>query len=672
MENIVNINKNKEIIENKMRVDYKKEHNFDDDFEILDVPVKPTIDELKEQKRDFEKKQIEIKSVLHPNNTNTTSLTNKVSIEGKKTTDVIKISNKEEPKESFWTNFRKGMSMAKNNMKYNLISFNSILDLKKFKYVQIFDKSYNLVIKTEKRNFEEEINFITWMTYRSNFDPIITTKKTYTSDCGWGCMIRVSQMLLSQTLFRMKVSDYKENVNSVISFNKRYGLLINTLIMFMDNQLKYEEVKDNLDFKTYINENSTVNGNENVPKDISTQKIVPPFSIQNICNVGVLFNKSPGKFYSEINVIGILEELINNISLPTKLQILSFSEGVIYEKHIIDKCFKKVDWKCECGSVTKSCYMTNRKNSKNKLDLINNLSIEEDKIEIKFNDLTTIENLKKIEEETLIKKKEEELEKENLIKVLKGEEDKIEEIPNNINDTNKVIENKDIWNLNRPKFESSEKEIDHKELVGLTKMNKRRSNSDLEILTSKNSEILKCCCKKDSNVSNKTEEILIINDQKYYLEKRGLIFLIFRLGLDTINAHYYPQINGLFDIFNNLGIMGGKENNAFYYVGKTDSNNLIYVDPHYNQESIKTVFDLFANSGYRTYNSSEFLYTMHLDKMQPSFTFGLFFSNLNEYVVLMKDLKKFTNDFKNPIFKVKFTEDKANSGYYYNSNENDF
>ena len=158
MENIVNINKNKEIIENKMRVDYKKEHNFDDDFEILDVPVKPTIDELKEQKRDFEKKQIEIKSVLHPNNTNTTSLTNKVSIEGKKTTDVIKISNKEEPKESFWTNFRKGMSMAKNNMKYNLISFNSILDLKKFKYVQIFDKSYNLVIKTEKRNFEEEIN----------------------------------------------------------------------------------------------------------------------------------------------------------------------------------------------------------------------------------------------------------------------------------------------------------------------------------------------------------------------------------------------------------------------------------------------------------------------------------------------------------------------------------
>ena len=80
--------------------------------------------------------------------------------------------NEPQSKDGFWSNLRQGISNAKNSMKYNIISFNSTLDLKKFKFIQIFDKSYNLKCKLEKRNFEEEINFITWMTYRSNFDPI--------------------------------------------------------------------------------------------------------------------------------------------------------------------------------------------------------------------------------------------------------------------------------------------------------------------------------------------------------------------------------------------------------------------------------------------------------------------------------------------------------------------
>jgi hypothetical protein len=36
----------------------------------------------------------------------------------------------------------------------------------------------------------------------------------------------------------------------------------------------------------------------------------------------------------------------------------------------------------------------------------------------------------------------------------------------------------------------------------------------------------------------------------------------------------------------NLGIAGGRDFSALYFVGLTDNDNLLYLDPHYVQEAI--------------------------------------------------------------------------------------
>ena len=43
---------------------------------------------------------------------------------------------------------------------------------------------------------------IPWMTYRAIFPEMDAQNSNYVTDTGWGCMVRVGQMLVAQTLKR--------------------------------------------------------------------------------------------------------------------------------------------------------------------------------------------------------------------------------------------------------------------------------------------------------------------------------------------------------------------------------------------------------------------------------------------------------------------------------------
>jgi cysteine protease ATG4 len=59
------------------------------------------------------------------------------------------------------------------------------------------------------------------------------------------------------------------------------------------------------------------------------------------------------------------------------------------------------------------------------------------------------------------------------------------------------------------------------------------------------------------------------------------VVLPLRLGLNTILPEYLESVKKIFSISQNVGIAGGKDYSALYFIGLTDlTDNLIYLDPH--------------------------------------------------------------------------------------------
>ncbi|KAH0945135.1 hypothetical protein HN011_002927 [Eciton burchellii] len=67
--------------------------------------------------------------------------------------------------------------------------------------VWIFGKKYNAI--KELDTIRRDIRSILWFTYRKGFVSIGGCSSTFTSDKGWGCMLRCGQMVLAQALITL-------------------------------------------------------------------------------------------------------------------------------------------------------------------------------------------------------------------------------------------------------------------------------------------------------------------------------------------------------------------------------------------------------------------------------------------------------------------------------------
>ncbi|XP_052271525.1 cysteine protease ATG4D-like [Dreissena polymorpha] len=125
-----------------------------------------------------------------------------------------------------------------------------------------------------------------WFTYRRGFMPLCDTK--FTTDCGWGCMLRSSQMMLAQAF----VTHFLGRDWRVHHQTKDQETFYRTIIQWFGDS----------------------------PSDQC------PFSIHRLAEIGKSFGKQPGEWYGPSSVAYILRDALHKaaMSQPVLKQVCMY------------------------------------------------------------------------------------------------------------------------------------------------------------------------------------------------------------------------------------------------------------------------------------------------------------------------------------------------------------
>ena len=427
---------------------------------------------------------------------------------------------------SFWQMVKLKLNDIKNHLifNYNIFSTqNTLVDISQTlsKEIQIFDVKY---LKQEE--LLNKLKNIPWFSYRENFEQIKDDENiVYTSDAGWGCMFRASQMILAQGLFKLyNLKNLYEFINQFFAYF--YDNKIPIKFMCKPQKEKKEEnnkeennknifesfeiiEKENKLFDlSFIDLSSEmIHGLENMSERKSNSEyIIPPFSIRNLIKFEKYsnkFGKKLGEWFSNYDTIRLICTINKrmNSHKDCNFKVLNFNEGVIKINEIINNCLEEFE------------------------------------------------------------------------------------------------EDKDL--------------------------------SDFEILSLSSIE---CADIVNNNLEN---DKYIFNKKKYIFKHKFILFVSVRHGLYTLEEDYYDEVLKVFDIETNIGMIGGKNTRAFYFIGKC-GNNLIFLDPHYVQQTL-TLKQIGTIDVQDTYIPNDIFY-MNVEELSPSFSIGFAVNDMKNFKKLMKKL----------------------------------
>ena len=121
---------------------------------------------------------------------------------------------------SIWETIKQQISNFKNQLVFNYNIFSGLHNLILSapglpKEIQIFEDKYS----KQDDNLINRLKNIPWFSYRKDFNQIKEKDKIYTSDAGWGCMLRASQMILAQGIYRLfSIQNLETFINEFIAY----------------------------------------------------------------------------------------------------------------------------------------------------------------------------------------------------------------------------------------------------------------------------------------------------------------------------------------------------------------------------------------------------------------------------------------------------------------------
>lgn len=272
---------------------------------------------------------------------------------------------------SIWENLKNKITNIKNHFIFNFHLFGGENQLK----INNKSKTFNINIFDEKYYDQEKLiktlHNIPWFSYRKDFYPIKdkAKKKSCISDAGWGCMIRSSQMIFAQGIYKLfSMKDIQTFINEFISYF--YDDKIPIKYLMKKSSKEYEEKKfdengkdDYFDDFLILNEfkdsrisfidisREMIKGLENLGERKKGEKnIISPYSVRNFIRMEEILNpngKKIGQWFSNYEMIKLItrinEEMFKNNDNDFK--VLNFHEGTIFLEDIINSCFQDEDEK---------------------------------------------------------------------------------------------------------------------------------------------------------------------------------------------------------------------------------------------------------------------------------------------------------------------------------------
>ena len=223
-----------------------------------------------------------------------------------------------------------------NNPNKNRIRYNAVLNYKKELNISKKAKKFHIFNNECKNPNEERIIYklgkVLLFTYRKNFPKITSykTKKTYTTDAWWGCMIRCGQMILSRGIYlflKSKGITTENALDYTVPLFNEYPITKDKLHPFFHGMLdKYIKSKND--------------------DQIKIKEFFPPFSIKTLCDVGEIFERTAGEWFSDVIITRAFQKITDHFNLFSQLnaKIMIF-QSYIDMPQLLKECFieKKKD-----------------------------------------------------------------------------------------------------------------------------------------------------------------------------------------------------------------------------------------------------------------------------------------------------------------------------------------